>query len=267
MELSTYVFILFIMGVIVFFYLNQNQNNGSNNSQENKTRKRKKTRNSSTKRKNTKACSSNNMEHYDPMIRGDSRNRDDSIDSLSQGETNNVVSSLCAQLSNKEKYVYMDISVDGSPVGRIIIELFDDVVPKTCKNFRCLATGEKGFGYKGSVFHRIIPGFMVQGGDIDGMNGRGGKSIYGGRFKDENFTIPHSEPGLLSMANSGPDTNGSQFFITTDEQGIPHLDGKHVVFGKVIKGMDLVYRLESLGSSDGGVRSNVKIEDSGELCQ
>jgi peptidylprolyl isomerase len=193
---------------------------------------------------------------------------DETIDSLSRdignSDFSNKMSSMLSEMNSKEQYVYMDIAVDRERAGRIIIKLFDDVVPKTCLNFRCLATGEKGFGYEGSVFHRIIPSFMVQGGDIDHQNGKGGRSIYGGKFPDENFKIRHSKPGLLSMANSGPDTNGSQFFVITDPNGTPHLDGKHVVFGEVIDGMDLILDIESLGSGDGKPRREVRILECGE---
>jgi cyclophilin family peptidyl-prolyl cis-trans isomerase len=189
---------------------------------------------------------------------------DESIDSVSTDpDSSNRLSPLFSKMVNREKYVYLDIEINEKSAGRIIIKLFDDVVPKTCNNFRCLATGEMGFGYEGSVFHRIIPGFMVQGGDIDHMNGKGGKSIYGGKFKDENFKTRHSEAGLLSMANSGPDSNGSQFFITTD--ATDHLDGKHVVFGKVVDGMDLVYGMESLGTRDGVPQGEVRIIECGEM--
>jgi len=158
---------------------------------------------------------------------------------------------------------YFDMTIGGKDAGRIEFLLYDAVVPKTAENFRALCTGEKGFGYAGSGFHRVIPDFMCQGGDFTRHNGTGGKSIYGEKFADENFQIKHTQAGLLSMANAGPNTNGSQFFITTATTS--WLDGKHVVFGEVTQGMDVVRKCEAQGSNTGTPRAPIKIKASGQL--
>jgi peptidylprolyl isomerase len=166
--------------------------------------------------------------------------------------------------------VFFDVKIGDEKAGRIVMGLFGETVPKTAENFRALCTGEKGKGksgkplhYKNSVFHRCIPGFMIQGGDFTRGNGTGGESIYGEKFADEDFSIAHTVPGLLSMANAGRNTNGSQFFITTAETA--WLNGKHVVFGRILKGMDVVKAVEAQGSRSGRTSKQITIVDCGEL--
>lgn len=174
-----------------------------------------------------------------------------------------------AERQRSEKFtstVFFDISIAGEPAGKISMGLYGNVVPKTAKNFQALCTGEndKALTYKGSTFHRIIPSFVCQGGDITSGDGKGGESIYGATFPDENFQFSHIEPGLLSMANKGRDTNGSQFSITTGETDF--LDGKHVVFGKVFDGFEVVKKMEAVGTKKTGVVSvPVEITDCGEI--
>ena len=166
--------------------------------------------------------------------------------------------------------VFLDIALGARPVGRIEIALSSNVAPRTCENFRALCTGErasartrKPLHFKESSFHRVIPGFMAQGGDFTRHNGTGGESIYGEKFKDENFELKHDAPGVLSMANSGPNTNGSQFFILFEPA--PHLDGKHVVFGRVVHGLEVLEEIQAVGSASGATKEAVLVVDSGQL--
>lgn len=172
--------------------------------------------------------------------------------------------SLAAVLSkDTNPVVYFNVSANDEPLGRITMELFANIVPRTAENFRALCTGEKGFGFKNTTFHRIVSDFICQGGDITNHDGTGGRSIYGEAFEDENFEVKHTGPGLLSMANRGRDTNNSQFFITLKKA--EHLDFKHVVFGFVKDGMDVVKKIESFGSPKGLVNGRVVITDCGQI--
>ena len=167
--------------------------------------------------------------------------------------------------------VFFDIAIGGQPAGRVEMELFADTCPRTAENFLQLCVGTKNkagapLAFKGSSFHRVIPGFMCQGGDFTRGDGRGGESIYGGRFDDETFAGKagkHFGPGTLSMANAGPNTNGSQFFLCT--AATPHLDGKHVVFGQVVAGYDVIKKIEAVGSRSGQTSAKVTISDCGKV--
>lgn len=159
---------------------------------------------------------------------------------------------------------FFDIAIGGKQAGRVCMDLYEKDVPKTVRNFKELCTGQNGYGYEGSCFHRVIPGFMCQGGDFTKGNGTGGKSIYGNKFEDENFIHKHTGEGILSMANCGPNTNGSQFFLCT--VATPHLNGKHVVFGKVTADtMPVVKKIEAVGDRSGKTSQEVKIVKSGVL--
>merc|ERR1711988_1835836 len=172
-----------------------------------------------------------------------------------------------AQVPPRSK-VFFDVTIDSQPAGRIVMELFDEVVPRTARNFYSIASGQnqQGFTYRGTIFHRIIPQFMLQGGDFENFDGTGGQSIYGPKFEDENFLVKHGSPGLLSMANSGPNTNGAQFFITTVKT--EWLDNKRVVFGRVDdqQSFNLVKTIESYGSQSGKPSARIEIANSGVLA-
>ncbi|PVV05104.1 hypothetical protein BB560_000380 [Smittium megazygosporum] len=178
-------------------------------------------------------------------------------------KTSDTASATLATKSTSNPKVFMEIQIDGRLAGRIEFDLRADVVPKTAENFRQLCTHQKDFGYKNSIFHRIIPGFMCQGGDFTRFDGTGGKSIYGSKFEDENWILKHDRPGLLSMANSGPGTNGSQFFITFEKS--EWLDNKHVVFGNVTSGMEIVRMIEALGTSSGKPKKRILVSNCGEI--
>ncbi|XP_068210910.1 peptidyl-prolyl cis-trans isomerase E [Palaemon carinicauda] len=196
----------------------------------------------------------------------ESKEGEDSQEGTSEGVKRSAEETDDEPKAKKKKtnpQVYFDIKVNNNLLGRIVMQLRADVVPKTAENFRCLCTHEKGYGYQGSTFHRIIPGFMCQGGDFTEHNGTGGRSIYGPKFEDENFLLKHTGPGILSMANSGPNSNGSQFFLTTERT--EWLDNKHVVFGQVMTGLDVVKKIEKCGTKSGKPSEKVVISNCGEL--
>ncbi|XP_028289444.1 ranBP2-like and GRIP domain-containing protein 3 isoform X2 [Parambassis ranga] len=186
------------------------------------------------------------------------------------GQTDDSLCAFSPQMSRVQEHsrdtnpqVFLKVAADGQPLGTVTIELFSHIVPKTAENFRALCTGEKGFGLQDSIFHRVIPDFMCQGGDITNSDGTGGRSIYGGKFEDENFDVRHTGPGILSMANRGRDTNNSQFFITLKKA--EHLDFKHVAFGWVREGMDVVQQMGEMGTKGGIPSKKLVITDCGQL--
>ena len=178
-----------------------------------------------------------------------------------------------ADQSYHNPWCFLDLQIGGRRAGRLVVELFADVVPRTAENFRCLCTGERGLArdsgkalhFRNTVFHRVIKGFMAQGGDTTNRNGTGGVSIYGGKFDDEQIWYPHTHGGVLSMANAGPNTNGSQFFICFE--ATPHLNEKHTIFGRVIDGWDVVKKIEENPTENDLPVKPVTIVDCGELAQ
>lgn len=181
---------------------------------------------------------------------------------LVSNDNNNKIDTS-VDFPKEKELVYMDISIDGQYSGRMVFELRNDIVPKTAYNFRRLCEEKRGKGFKQCAFHRIIPNFMAQSGDFTHHNGRGGESIFGGKFNDENFELKHRNPGDLSMANSGPNSNGSQFFITFSKT--EWLDNKHVVFGHLQSGLETLKKIEAMGSKKGRPLKRVVIEDCGQL--
>merc|ERR1712038_1834849 len=191
----------------------------------------------------------------------------DMFDKVSMyGDKKSAEVNVVPNANGDNPHVFFDISQGDKKLGRIVMQLYVDITPKTAGNFKAICTGDNddNLTYKNSIFHRVIKGFMIQGGDITNADGTGGKSIYGEKFADENFLVKHTKAGLLSMANSGKNTNGSQFFITSKET--PHLDGKHCVFGEVVEGMDVVRLVEDVekGESD-KPKEDIVIEDCGEI--
>lgn len=197
---------------------------------------------------------------------------DKKLDYVIANNTANIQKSYGNQLNTAHistlPKVYINIRAGNSELGQIVIKLYSNIVPKTCENFRVLCSGERGYtnngtkiSYKNSIFHRIIPNFMIQGGDIPNGDGTGKLSIYGDSFNDESFEVLHDQVGVVSMANSGPDTNGCQFFITTSPQ--PQLDGKHVAFGQIIAGIEIINEINELGSNDGTPLVKISVSDCG----